>query len=1007
MNRCLPICLVALLIAGCGGEAPDRGPVMAPAQPAAAEPFPVFSSAEEVGRTVRFPAGSGVIDVTQPPYGAVGDGVTDNTATLRRAIADHLDFRAGSRTLYFPAGVYLVSDSLTWQDGAGVWKNYLSLQGESRERSVIRLADRAPGFGEAGAAKALLRTGSLGPWKQNGNAGFANYLADLTLSTGRGNPGAIALDYLGNNDASVRNLLLVAEDGAGVAGFAAVRSNSGPYLAKNLEIRGFQDGVRIGSSWYGHVFEYLLLSGQGRAGIRICPARGAEPQGPVVALRRVTYDATVPLLVQEDPSSLVVLDAAQVRQAPADPAQPLLRLDGQAVLRDLVARQAVWWLGDHRGERLEAHTMAPTVSAGPPALTLRLPVAETPYRDPGDPATWASVTTFGADPRDAKDDAPAIQAALDSGAAVVYFPVIGKTNDAYLVQRTLTVPDSVTHILGLGARVKPPKDHPGFYRERGALPILRLDGRRSDPLFLERLKLDEFWHVGKLASIHHHGSRPLVLRDMLLENYQGFAGCGPLFLESVACATLTAPPAQRTWARHLNPESIGDKVLNQGGDLWVLGLKSEQASTLLTTTAGGRSEVLGALQTASPPIPRDVPIFRVDEGRLEAALAVRSLSARQSWTTLAAGPGTQIGRSAAPGRPSGPYDVLAPALVLTAGTVHAASDDPILLWSEAGLVRAGRADEALDITVRRTCAAPEAAEAAATATILRLAPGERLARLDLPAVPAGMLETLRVEAAVRTPPPRFRLPEQAATAVPEADLVLRLEASAGVELDGQRQAAALTDLSPHRHAVDGVTAARRPAWERIGGRDALRFADDQLEIHLADALHGRVLAARTWGLVLHTGAEVTTRQVIYHEGAEQRGVMLYLEQGALNFTGWNVTKDGPGAAWPFTHLQTPVRPGQRLRVLVVLDGRAPTLRLIVDGAIVAQSDQAGYFGAHRGGRSFLGVLFKHLPFPGAPAKEPTPVEARGGHPFHGALESVLIWNRALDDAEIQALHGQP
>jgi len=79
----------------------------------------------------------------------------------------------------------------------------------------------------------------------------------------------------------------------------------------------------------------------------------------------------------------------------------------------------------------------------------------------------------------------------------------------------------------------------------------------------------------------------------------------------------------------------------------------------------------------------------------------------------------------------------------------------------------------------------------------------------------------------------------------------------------------------------------------------------------------------------------------------------------------------------------------------------------VDGAIVAQSDQAGYFGAHRGGRSFLGVLFKHLPFPGAPAKEPTPVEARGGHPFHGALESVLIWNRALDDAEIQALHGQP
>jgi hypothetical protein len=50
---------------------------------------------------------------------------------------------------------------------------------------------------------------------------------------------------------------------------------------------------------------------------------------------------------------------------------------------------------------------------------------------------------------------------------------------------------------------------------------------------------------------------------------------------------------QRVWARQLNVENEGTHVANQGGDLWVLGYKTERGGTLLETSQSGRSEILG------------------------------------------------------------------------------------------------------------------------------------------------------------------------------------------------------------------------------------------------------------------------------------------------------------------------------------------------------------------------------------------------------------------------------
>ena len=104
---------------------------------------------------VEFPADSGIVDVRAAPYLAAGDGMTDDTLALRAAIHDHVGTDA---ILYFPAGVYLVSDTLSWGYENGESAPYLTMQGAGREKTRIRLADAAPGFVDAAKPKPVIES---------------------------------------------------------------------------------------------------------------------------------------------------------------------------------------------------------------------------------------------------------------------------------------------------------------------------------------------------------------------------------------------------------------------------------------------------------------------------------------------------------------------------------------------------------------------------------------------------------------------------------------------------------------------------------------------------------------------------------------------------------------------------------------------------------------------------------------------------------------------------------
>src|SRR5689334_7709766 len=90
---------------------------------------------------VVFPADSGVVDLTKAPYGAKGDGRTDCTAALQRALNEHT---GRGTVLYLPNGTYLVSASLKLPlhnpKGETNWGDS-HLQGQSRAGTVLRLKD--------------------------------------------------------------------------------------------------------------------------------------------------------------------------------------------------------------------------------------------------------------------------------------------------------------------------------------------------------------------------------------------------------------------------------------------------------------------------------------------------------------------------------------------------------------------------------------------------------------------------------------------------------------------------------------------------------------------------------------------------------------------------------------------------------------------------------------------------------------------------------------------------
>jgi hypothetical protein len=245
-----------------------------------------------------------------------------------------------------------------------------------------------------------------------------------------------------------------------------------------------------------------------------------------------------------------------------------------------------------------------------------LPVKSAPVTVPTDgPETWVNVQAYGAVGDGVTDSTSAVQQALRSGAATVYFPF-----GSYIVNDTLDVPASVRRIEGMMSTVSVRRyNSVPFWMGGGIFKV----ANNTAPLLIERLSFDMMNRGGKLA-IEYAGAAPLVLRDVVCAGIalvDRAASGGELFADNVSGGTIRLAGSNGAWIRQFNSEGNGVRASNNGAPLWILGAKTEQNATLAATSAGGVTEVLGGLvYMVNSPAARN-PLLTNNGGKVFASYA--------------------------------------------------------------------------------------------------------------------------------------------------------------------------------------------------------------------------------------------------------------------------------------------------------------------------------------------------------------------------------------------------
>jgi hypothetical protein len=578
---------------------PPVSVVNTPAAPAPAAPTPDPAPTGDPtldSPRLLFPADA-VVNV-KVRYQAKGDGNTDDTAALQRAITEN-----PGRTLYLPAGTYLVTKALEARDGAGRSQSGLRLVGEERNSTVIRLKDHAAGFDNHWSPRPLLRAGAAstdGVGRPGSSSGYGNQLENFTVDTGA-NPGATGIDYTGSTVASIRRLTIT---GQGPTGLSITRGLPGPALISRLVVKGFDYGIRIAQGQYGLTLEHLNLSEQKIAGL--------DNNGNILAIRDFTSVNTVPAIRSGDRGGFISLIDAKLTGGSAD--FSAIQNDGELMTRRVSAagyRSALTQSGRIvSGNELTQYTsktpFAPFPETQSPAADL--PVRETPDFFAAQPADWVSVAAYGAKPDDGEDDTAAFQKALDSGKPVIYLPT-----GRYLISKTLHVKGAVRQVVGFGSTLSPAGT--GWGDANAPAALIQVDDGTARDVTIWGLNIarpaKSTAPAAGLIGFAQHTARSLVLKDVdcgdTATSYQAQSGAGPLYLENVSASGWRFDQPQQVWARQFNhldrgsdTENRSALMVNAGATVWMLGLETERSGPLMRTERGGRTEVLGGAVYEAP-----------------------------------------------------------------------------------------------------------------------------------------------------------------------------------------------------------------------------------------------------------------------------------------------------------------------------------------------------------------------------------------------------------------------
>ncbi len=502
-------------------------------------------------------------------YGAVGDGVTDDTEAFKRAVTTYMNPYNSAITVFIPNGTYLLSDSIRFLQG--YYDCCLTLQGESQAGTIIKLKDNAANFQDIANPRPLFYT-------RAGNQAFGNYFFNLSINTGISNEGAVGIDYITSNYGAVRNVNISSPDGSGYCGIQMERTWPGPGIIKNVNVDGFQYGIRMATCEYSMTFEDVVLSNQTIAGI--------YTNCNTMAIRKLTTNNLPKAIVGQ--GLRLTIDNSQLN-GNNSLNYAITNTGGFVYARNINSTGFAGALNNN-GTLINTASITELQTGVNYSLftnngkSLGLPVEETPEYINNNPADWANATTYGAlttNPFYSIVDATAgVQAALNSGKKAIFFSNYGDNNTSYCIYSDIVIPPTVELITGFNCGK--------FSFFNGSKFVVNSNG--TSPLFIERTKG---------LQIQNNSMRTVVLKHITGSDYTNTVNNsnGKVFLEDWVDRFTPAFPVQM-WARHLNgevqPENDFD-ITNNGGKMWILGLKTEGRAIISKTTNGGSTEILGGL----------------------------------------------------------------------------------------------------------------------------------------------------------------------------------------------------------------------------------------------------------------------------------------------------------------------------------------------------------------------------------------------------------------------------
>lgn len=623
-----------------------------------------------------------VIDVTKAPYFCDNTGHTDCTAALQRAMNDVLSpnidgiqraldklnasddpnyaisfeirKRDGvpsvifpeeletAKILYFPKGTYLVSDTIA--HSLENLKNILSgnptmeinrqiyIHGECAEETVIRLRDHCPGFG-FGNQKPIVSYTRM----EKSNIAQTNSIADITIDCGAGNPGAVGLHFYSSNSGAIRNVRIKSSDPEKRGACGLLLAGNMEAFVKNLKVIGFDYGIKVSGVDRPISCESITLEEQKNTAFLV--------QDSNVSVWKLHTRTPVNAFRSEGSRSMVtILDGSLLEGNHMQ--KGVVIASGEAYLRNLQTQGYRYPLikgsnCDHFDPYIKEFSTqenAYGIFAGE-MRSLHLPLEETPEDEPI--RCWEDcvcVDDFGAVGDGVTDSTDAIQCAFNSGKRYVFFGT-----GHYLVNGTVTIPACVRMIDFMFCDFYA---GPKLCNSRNA-GFLKICEDSKEPLTLRQVFAWERF-CGYFRFIEHACRRDLVMKDLHTQCAGMYFNTVPgsrVFIENCACTMgggdyCTVEPfafkGQHVRAKNINPERGDIQILNDGSDLWILGMKTESwegrgGTTAVKNVGGARTECFGVYSGIGGP---GVPLYDNTDSELAVFMTSGGYNRHSIWDIL-------------------------------------------------------------------------------------------------------------------------------------------------------------------------------------------------------------------------------------------------------------------------------------------------------------------------------------------------------------------------------------